>query len=152
MVPRASSRTPSGWVQVNVDASANIADGKAAIACIFRNDHGSWINGFVRDVGRCSVFLAELWAVHDGLAQAWTLGFRRVVIDTDCLENNIADRLATLGRSSSRCGLLLSSPPADLFVLVEEEKEQSAGEPVLTQNWRVTANVVCFNLHSDSGG
>ncbi|KAK8672990.1 hypothetical protein V6N13_111346, partial [Hibiscus sabdariffa] len=68
------------------------------------------------------------------------------------VQNNIADRLATLGRSSSRCGLLLSSPPADLFVLVEEEKEQSAGEPVLTQNWRVTANVVCFNLHSDSGG
>ncbi|KAK9037838.1 hypothetical protein V6N11_022737 [Hibiscus sabdariffa] len=102
--------------------------------------------------GRCREHLQELWAVHDGLAQAWTLGFRRVVIDTDCLENNIADRLATLGRSSPRCGLLLLSPPADLFVLVEEEKEQSAGEPVLTQDWRVTANVVCFNLHSDSGG
>ncbi|KAK8985951.1 hypothetical protein V6N11_037670 [Hibiscus sabdariffa] len=60
--------------------------------------------------------------VHDGLAQAWPLGFRRVVIDTDCLENAIADRLAAVGRSSSRCGLLLPFPSDNLSALVEEEK------------------------------
>ncbi|KAK8991835.1 hypothetical protein V6N11_044735 [Hibiscus sabdariffa] len=139
MVPRAWSRTPSGWVRVNVDASVNIVDGKATIGCVFRNDQ-----------------------VHNGLAQAWTLGFRRVVIDTDFLEvvfrhvlryqNAIVDRLAVAERSSSRCGLLLPFPPADLSTLVEEENKQNAGKPVLTQDWRVTANVVCFNLHSDLGG
>ncbi|KAK8595350.1 hypothetical protein V6N13_016725 [Hibiscus sabdariffa] len=63
-----------------------------------------------------------------------------------------ADRLAVAERSSSRCGLLLPFPPADLSTLVEEENKQNAGKPVLTQDWRVTANVVCFNLHSDLGG
>ncbi|KAL4290899.1 hypothetical protein GQ457_14G017950 [Hibiscus cannabinus] len=180
------------WVRVNVDASVNIADGKAAIGCLFLNDQGSWINFFVRDVGRCSVLIVELWAVQDGLAQAWTLGFRRVVIDSDCLEvikilkqsyhalignnlvesilhltqrewqvvfrhvsryqNAISDRLAVVGRSSSRCGLLLPFPPDDLSAQVEEEKEQNAGEPVLTQDWHATANVVCFNLHIDPCG
>ncbi|KAK8680513.1 hypothetical protein V6N13_109456 [Hibiscus sabdariffa] len=91
-----------------------------------------------------------------------SLDFRRVVIDTDCLElvfchvprhqNNIADRLAALGRSSSRNGLSLSSPPADLSLLVEEEEDRSTGEPVIPQEWCATANVACFNLHSDPGG
>ncbi|KAK8985956.1 hypothetical protein V6N11_037675 [Hibiscus sabdariffa] len=161
VVPRLWSRTPAGWVRVNVDASMNIADGKAAIGCLFRNDQGSWINSFVQDVGRCSVLLAKLWAVHDVLAHSWTLGFRRVVIDTDCLEvvfqhvrryqNAIGDRLVAVGRSSSRCVMHLPFPPDDLSALVEEEKEQKIGESVLTQDWHATANVVCFNLHIDPG-
>ncbi|KAK8584069.1 hypothetical protein V6N12_068319 [Hibiscus sabdariffa] len=86
-----------------------------------------------------------------------SLDFRRVVIDTDCLEvvkilKHSSHALIALGRSSSRNGLSLSSPPADLSLLVEEEEDRSTGEPVIPQEWCATANVACFNLHSDPGG
>ncbi|KAK8510248.1 hypothetical protein V6N11_000540 [Hibiscus sabdariffa] len=79
-------RSPLGWVKVNADASVNLADGKAAIGCVIRDDHGDWIRGFARNVGRCSILFAKLWAVHDSLVQAWSLDFRRVIIETDYLE------------------------------------------------------------------
>ncbi|KAL4333427.1 hypothetical protein GQ457_07G010550 [Hibiscus cannabinus] len=80
------SRPSMGWVKANVDASVNPADGKASIGCVIRDEHGNWIQGFFRDVGRCSVLLAELWEVHDSLVQAWSLDFRHVIVETDCLE------------------------------------------------------------------
>ncbi|KAK8532369.1 hypothetical protein V6N12_053812 [Hibiscus sabdariffa] len=38
MVPQSWSRPPMGWVKANVDASVNLADGKAAIGCAIRNE------------------------------------------------------------------------------------------------------------------
>ncbi|KAL4360801.1 hypothetical protein GQ457_04G012650 [Hibiscus cannabinus] len=186
------SRPPLGWVKVNADASVNLADGKAAIGCVIRDENGNWIQGFARNVGRCSVLLAELWAVHDSLVQAWYLDFRRVIIETDCLEviriltrssralvgnnlvesillwtrkewqlvvrhvsrheNSLADRLAALGRSASCNGLSLLIPPADLVILVEEEKARSACGLMPSEDWATIPNVACFNLHVDLGG
>ncbi|KAL4272876.1 hypothetical protein GQ457_13G021790 [Hibiscus cannabinus] len=185
------SRPPLGWVKVNADASVNLADGKASIGCVIRDEHGNWIRGFARNVGRCSVLFAELWAVHDSLVQAWYLDFRRVIIETDCLEviriltrssralvgnnlvesillwtrkewqlvfrhvprheNSLADRLAALGRSASCNGLSLLSPPADLVILVEEEKARSACGMLPSEDWATIPNVACFNLHVDPG-
>ncbi|KAK8973471.1 hypothetical protein V6N11_064712 [Hibiscus sabdariffa] len=42
--------------------------------------------GFARFVGRCTVLVAELWAIHDGLAQAWRRGHRCVELESDNLE------------------------------------------------------------------
>ncbi|KAK8663644.1 hypothetical protein V6N13_083453 [Hibiscus sabdariffa] len=78
----------------------------------------------------------------------WQLGFRHVLR----LHNNTVDRLATLGRSSSRNGQSFPSPHADLALLIEEEKVRSAGEVVIPWDSYAAANVVCFNMHSDSRG
>ncbi|KAK8993536.1 hypothetical protein V6N11_033631 [Hibiscus sabdariffa] len=80
------SRPTPGWIRGNVDASVHTANGLAVIGGVIRDKNGDWIVGFTRPVGRCSVLLAELWALHDMLARAWSFGFRRVVIETDCLE------------------------------------------------------------------
>ncbi|KAL4291581.1 hypothetical protein GQ457_14G017740 [Hibiscus cannabinus] len=66
--------------------SLEIEVGKAAVVGVFRDAHGSWLGGFARNIGRCSVLLAELWVVHDCLSRAWSLNFRRLVLETDCMD------------------------------------------------------------------
>ncbi|KAK8682756.1 hypothetical protein V6N13_055130 [Hibiscus sabdariffa] len=40
----------------------------------------------LRSIGCCSVLVAELWAVQDMLARAWSLDIRRLVLETNCME------------------------------------------------------------------
>ncbi|KAL4282241.1 hypothetical protein GQ457_03G010920 [Hibiscus cannabinus] len=79
-------RLPIGWIKVNVDAAVSTVEGLAGIGAVFRDDGGSWLFGFARFVGRCTVLVAELWAIHDGLAQAWGRGHRCVELESDNLE------------------------------------------------------------------
>ncbi|KAK8489530.1 hypothetical protein V6N11_066318 [Hibiscus sabdariffa] len=115
-----------GWVKANVNASVSLANGNAALGGVFRDENGTWIYGFACDIGQCYALLANL--------------------------NHVADRVAALGRSSPRDGLSLASPLVELLMLVEEEKECSTGERVLSQDWCTAANVAYFNLQSDPGG
>ncbi|KAL4354845.1 hypothetical protein GQ457_06G011460 [Hibiscus cannabinus] len=79
-------RPPIGWIKVNVDAAVSTVEGLVGIGAVFRDDGGSWLFGFARFVGRCTVLVAELWAIHDGLAQAWGCGHRCVELESDNLE------------------------------------------------------------------
>ncbi|KAK8548028.1 hypothetical protein V6N12_060955 [Hibiscus sabdariffa] len=80
------SRPPRGWIKANVDASVHSGDGHAAIGGVLRDENGCWILGFRRSIGCCSVLVAELWAVQDMLARAWSLDIRRLVLETNCME------------------------------------------------------------------
>ncbi|KAL4302962.1 hypothetical protein GQ457_10G024650 [Hibiscus cannabinus] len=80
------SRPAPGWIKGNVDASVHTVNGLAAIGGVIRDENGDWIVGFTWPVGRCSTLLAELWALHDMLARAWSFDFRLVIIETDCLK------------------------------------------------------------------
>ncbi|KAL4378618.1 hypothetical protein GQ457_02G035470 [Hibiscus cannabinus] len=75
-----------GWVKGNVDAFVNTNTGQAAIGGLIRDACGDSVVGFTRPIGRCSALVAELWALHDMLHYAWNRGFRKVLIETDCLE------------------------------------------------------------------
>ncbi|KAL4271776.1 hypothetical protein GQ457_13G010260 [Hibiscus cannabinus] len=79
-------RPPLGWIKVNVDAAVSTVDGSAGIGVVFRDTGGRWLFGFARFVERCTVLVAELWAIHDGLAQAWMHGHRCVELKSDNLE------------------------------------------------------------------
>ncbi|KAL4325259.1 hypothetical protein GQ457_11G023500 [Hibiscus cannabinus] len=184
------SRPPLGWIKANVDASVHLPDGNASLGGVFRNENGSWINGFARNIGQCSVLFAELWALHDCLSKAWNSNIRNLVIETDCMEiirilnhssnirignnlieliriwtrkewqlvirhvprnlNHVADRMAAFGHALSREGLSLTSPPAELALLIEEERENNICERAISPEWSNT--VVYFNMQSDPGG
>ncbi|KAL4366467.1 hypothetical protein GQ457_05G028510 [Hibiscus cannabinus] len=75
-----------GWIKVNVDVAVSTVDGSAGIGAVFRKNEGRCLFGSARFVGRCIVLLAELWAIHDGLAQAWMHGYRYVELESDSLE------------------------------------------------------------------
>ncbi|KAK8579321.1 hypothetical protein V6N12_069647 [Hibiscus sabdariffa] len=95
-----------GWVKGNVDASVHTSTGQAAIGGLLRDDCGDWVVGFTRPVGRCSVLVAELWALHDMLHCAWDRGFHKVLIESDCLE--VIRILQQTSPSLSSTGLVAS--------------------------------------------
>ncbi|KAK9026722.1 hypothetical protein V6N11_039556 [Hibiscus sabdariffa] len=64
-----------GCVKLNVNVVVCQSDGQAATNRAFRDDMGGWLFGFSRFVGRCPVLIAELWALYDGLQNAWALNF-----------------------------------------------------------------------------
>ncbi|KAL4364057.1 hypothetical protein GQ457_04G031790 [Hibiscus cannabinus] len=75
-----------GWVKLNVDAAVATVDYTVGIGGVVRDENGSWLFGYAHFVGRCDVLLAEFWAIHDGLLHAWSMGYRRVELESDCLE------------------------------------------------------------------
>ncbi|CAN1173812.1 Putative ribonuclease H protein At1g65750 [Linum perenne] len=56
-----------------------------AIGGVIRDALGDWVAGFTNHIGRGSSFQAELLALRDGLSLIWTLGYRRVQVESDCL-------------------------------------------------------------------
>ncbi|MED6136441.1 hypothetical protein PIB30_056173 [Stylosanthes scabra] len=47
------------------------------------NSSGSWIMGFMKNIGECSGFMAELWGLWLGMDRAWTLGFKKVWFESE---------------------------------------------------------------------
>ncbi|MBA0766183.1 hypothetical protein Gotri_015248, partial [Gossypium trilobum] len=45
-----------------------------------------WILGFNRCIGRSSALVSELWALVEGLEEAWQQGYRLVIIESDCMD------------------------------------------------------------------
>ncbi|KAL4386440.1 hypothetical protein GQ457_09G009190 [Hibiscus cannabinus] len=76
---------PRDWFKVNVDGARDHRTGLAACGGLIRDHEGRWVRDFARSVGVCSPIESELWAVHEGLVQAWALGLRRVVVEVDSL-------------------------------------------------------------------
>ncbi|KAK8649329.1 hypothetical protein V6N13_130059 [Hibiscus sabdariffa] len=60
----------------------------------------------VEPCGRCPVLLAELWAIHDGLAQAWMRGYRHVEIEPNSLE--VVRLVSSASIEMQEYGLVLS--------------------------------------------
>ncbi|KAL4377614.1 hypothetical protein GQ457_02G023990 [Hibiscus cannabinus] len=74
---------PRGWLKCNIDAAVCVGNGSAAVGGVVRDDMGDWVLGFHRYIGRCSVLMAELWAMYDGLRHAWEAGFRNIEFESD---------------------------------------------------------------------
>ncbi|MBA0821712.1 hypothetical protein Goarm_018552 [Gossypium armourianum] len=74
---------PTGWVKLNTDATVERSSLRASIGGLLRGNYGSWIVGFCKNVGVCSVQKAELWSIMEGLQLAWSKGIRRLIVEND---------------------------------------------------------------------
>lgn len=72
-----------GSVKINSDAAVLQGSSMASCAAIIRDSNGLWCGGMAKKLGRCSVLIAELWGILEGLILAWNLGFRDVVCESD---------------------------------------------------------------------
>ncbi|KAL4283772.1 hypothetical protein GQ457_16G009340 [Hibiscus cannabinus] len=95
----------SGWVKANVDGAVIPVDLTAACGGVLRDDSGQWLLGFSRSLGCCSVLFAELWGVHDVLKHAWSMGCRKVIIETDSAD--VADLFSS--RQEDLRGYIIAS-------------------------------------------
>ena len=57
----------NGWRKLNVDGASMGNPSRAGGGDLLRNKNGNWIGGFARRIGMANSFIAELWALRDGL-------------------------------------------------------------------------------------
>ena len=58
---------------------------------IIRNHLGGWVDGFVVNLGSCSVMEVECLGVVHGLCTAWDLGVKNLIVESD--SKNVVDIL-----------------------------------------------------------
>ncbi|KAK8560164.1 hypothetical protein V6N12_012967 [Hibiscus sabdariffa] len=82
-VVRRWSKPPQGWIKVNTDGACNPSTGFACCGGVGRDENMLWCFGYSKKIGICSTYDAKLWAIYEGLLTAWSLGYSKVIIETD---------------------------------------------------------------------
>lgn len=70
--------------KLNFDRACNPSSGLASSAAVVMDEHGKWLWGFERNIGRCSIKQVEIWAIYDGLQFAWDVRWKEVIVETNC--------------------------------------------------------------------
>uniref|UniRef100_A0A2C9VZT4 RNase H type-1 domain-containing protein n=1 Tax=Manihot esculenta TaxID=3983 RepID=A0A2C9VZT4_MANES len=84
--PSVSFGIPKGWVKLNVDGSCLGNPGPASIGGLLRDASANWLSGFGLNIGEMSILNAEIIGISIGLQLAWSMGFRRVIVESDSLQ------------------------------------------------------------------
>ncbi|XP_019457635.1 PREDICTED: uncharacterized protein LOC109358024 [Lupinus angustifolius] len=79
-------RPDIGTIKINVDGSCIRSSLIMGGGGVIRDHAGQWLSGFSANFGVGSAILAELLAMDHGLKLAWELGFKKVHLESDCLE------------------------------------------------------------------
>ncbi|KAK9019505.1 hypothetical protein V6N11_054023 [Hibiscus sabdariffa] len=75
-----------GWIKVNMDGARQSGTGETFCGGVGRDANMRWCFGFSKKINICFAFVAELWAIYEGLATVWTLSYTRVILETNCEE------------------------------------------------------------------
>ena len=75
--------SPNPFIKINTDGSALGNPGIAGAGGILRDHLGQWISGFSLHVGLATNNMVELAAFRQGLAMAWTMGFKFIYLELD---------------------------------------------------------------------
>ena len=87
-----------GWLKLNSDGSALKNPCKAGGGGLFRDHEDKWVKGYARGIRHTNNFMAELWALRDGLNLAREMGVNNLIIELDALSivllmNNEAENI-----------------------------------------------------------
>ena len=88
-----------GWMKLNTDGASNSLLGIAGGGGLLRDDAGKWVVGFARKIGKADSFLAELWALRDGLLLCQQMNLTAIIIELDA--KTIVDALTNPTYSNS---------------------------------------------------
>ena len=72
-----------GWLTLNIDGLATGNTGLAGGGRLIRDENGDWLTGFARRIGSTNSFMAELWALRDGLHLCLQANAHSVIIEVD---------------------------------------------------------------------
>ena len=75
----------TGTCKVNSDGSRINDTGFSGAGGLLRDTTGAWIQGFIVNLGACTILEAELWGIFWGLSLAWDAGYREVEIECDSI-------------------------------------------------------------------
>uniref|UniRef100_A0A2C9W0H6 RNase H type-1 domain-containing protein n=1 Tax=Manihot esculenta TaxID=3983 RepID=A0A2C9W0H6_MANES len=77
---------PQGWMKLNVDGSCLGNPGPASAGGLLRDSSSNWVIGFGLNIGETSILNAEIIGILVGLQLVWSMGFRRVIVESDSLK------------------------------------------------------------------
>ncbi|KAL4621362.1 hypothetical protein ACB092_06G222000 [Castanea dentata] len=103
-----------GWVKLNTDGSSRGSAGAAAGGGLIRDEVGNWVIGFSRRIGRADSFVAEIWALRDGLQLCHQMNIHVVMIELD------VKALVDVLNSPSYCNLMISPLLDDCIILISQ--------------------------------
>ncbi|KAL0006038.1 hypothetical protein SO802_013599 [Lithocarpus litseifolius] len=72
-----------GWMKLNTDGASNAVLGLAGGGGLIRDEAGRWVVGFSRKLGKVNSFLAELWALKDGLLLCQQMNMTALIVELD---------------------------------------------------------------------
>ena len=98
-------RPRRGWWKLNTDGSSLGNPGLAGGGGILRDEMGSWVLGFSRNIGVTSSFEAKLWALRDGLTICVEKSYSTIEVELDA--KAIIDILLTPSQAISYVSPLL---------------------------------------------
>ena len=109
-------RPNRGWHKLNTDGSSLGNPGLASGWGILRNEVGGWIRAFIRKIGLTTSFVAELWALRDGLSMCVDMQIPALEVELDAkvvadLMNNTTSLNADFAAIVADCRQLLSQIP-----------------------------------------
>lgn len=80
------------WYKLNTDGACKQL-GVSSVGSLIGDHNGRWVKGFGMNIGSCSVVMAELWGLFQGLIIAWQLGIRwhQVEVDSLCAYQMVAN-------------------------------------------------------------
>ncbi|CAN0905128.1 Putative ribonuclease H protein At1g65750 [Linum grandiflorum] len=73
------------WFTLSTDGSLRSPTKVPAVGGVLRTDTGRFVKAFAANLGSCSITRAEMRAIVDGLQLAWTLGIRRIRVQSDSM-------------------------------------------------------------------
>ena len=76
--------------------------GVAATGGLIRDHNGHWVAGFGMNLGTCSVTMAELWGLYQGLLLVWNKGIRWLYaeVDSRCVTQLVKNNVVTYNEFS----------------------------------------------------
>ncbi|XP_050263906.1 uncharacterized protein LOC126708133 [Quercus robur] len=76
-------RPCQGWFKLNTDGSSLGNSSAAGGGGILRDASGNWVQAFSRNIGTTTSFMAEIWALRDGLLMCLNLGINALEVELD---------------------------------------------------------------------
>ena len=90
------------WFKLNTNRLSSGSVGIATGGSLIRDEVGNWVIGFSRRIGRVDSFIAEIWALRDGLQLCHQMNVRAIMIELD------AKALVDVFNNSSYCNSVIS--------------------------------------------
>ena len=104
----------AGWMKLNIDESSFDSLGLAGGGGVLRDEEGKWVIDYARKIGTTNSFLAELWALRDGLFLCLQAHVQAVIIEMDA--KTIVDAFS----HQSNSNVIISSLMDDCRYLVTQ--------------------------------
>ena len=120
-----------GWLTLNIDGSATGNSSIAGGGGLIRDENGEWVTGFARRIGSTNSFLAELWALRDGLQLCLQANAHAVIIEVDAKAivdafNSPTSHDAFVSPIMEDCRLMASRIPQRRFRHIYREANKCA--------------------------